>query len=100
MINTIKEASKQLSVPCPIFIDLKGMLIRTLSSNKPIEIKEGQRVYLTDDPSMVGLYDDLIVIDASNFAGKLAAEDKVILNYGQIELTVVGFEDKQVYKQK
>ena len=38
LINNIKEASKQLSVPCPIFIDLKGMLIRTLSSNKPIEI--------------------------------------------------------------
>ena len=47
---------------------------------------------------MAGLYDDLIVIDASNFAGKLAAEDKVILNYGQIELTVVGFEDKSVYE--
>ena len=54
LIKNIKDASKQLSVPCPIFIDLKGMLIRTLTNNKRIEIKQGQRVCITDDPSMAG----------------------------------------------
>ena len=55
---------------------------------------------MTDDPSMVGIYDDLIVIDAINFAGKLQENDKIILNYGQIELTVTGFEKKEEYKKK
>ena len=55
---------------------------------------------MTDDPSMAGIYDDLIVIDAINFAGKLEVNDKIILNYGQIELTVTGFENKEDYKRK
>ena len=100
LISNIKDASKQLQHPCPIFIDMKGMLIRTLSTNKEIPIEEGQRVCMTDDPSMVGVYDDLIVIDAKNFAGKLEENDKIIINYGQIELTVTGFEKKEEYKKK
>ena len=79
---------------------MKGMLIRTLSTNKEIPIEEGQRVCMTDDPSMVGVYHDLIVIDAKNFASKLEENDKIIINYGQIELTVTGFEKKEEYKKK
>ena len=39
------------------------------------------------------------MIDAQSFAGKLVKKDKVILDYGRIELTVTGFEDKEVYKK-
>ena len=94
LISNIQDASQQLSVPCPVFIDLKGMLIRTLTTNKRIEIQPGDRICLTDDASMAGYYDDLVVIDCPKFAGKLRSGDKITVNYGSIELSVVGFESK------
>ena len=98
LTKNIQESIEQLSVPCPIFIDLKGMLIRTLPTNNRIELKVGQRICLTDDADLVGIYDDLVVIDCPQFSGKLREGDKVVINYGSIELTVTGFEDKETYK--
>ena len=89
-----------MSVPCPVFIDLKGMLIRTLTTNKRTDIVPGQRICLTDDASMAGLYEDLIAIDCPKFAGKLRPGDKITVNYGSIELSVVGFESKEAYKEQ
>ena len=43
---------------------------------------------------MAGLYEDLVVIDCPKFAGKLRPGDKITVNYGSIELSVVGFESK------
>ena len=36
VIKNIQKASDELVTSCPIFIDLKGMLIRTLVRNKPV----------------------------------------------------------------
>ena len=98
LTKNIQESIQQLSVPCPIFVDLKGMLIRTLPTNNRIELKVGQRICLTDDADLSGVYDDLVVIDCPQFSGKLREGDKVVINYGSIELTVTGFEDKETYK--
>ena len=66
---------------CPIFIDLKGMLVRTLVKNKPIKLAPGKTVYIGDDPSMAGKHDNLIVIDSRKFAAKLRRGDKITFNY-------------------
>lgn len=36
ILESVKAASEELATSCPIFIDLKGMLITTLSNNEPI----------------------------------------------------------------
>ena len=36
ILGQVKAASEELQTSCPIFIDLKGMLVRTLGTNQPI----------------------------------------------------------------
>ena len=60
VIEQIQAASDELGTSCPIFIDLKGMLVRTLVKNKPIKLAPGKTVYIGDDPSMAGKHDNLI----------------------------------------
>lgn len=36
LISNVHAASDELANSCPIFIDLKGMLIRTMMETKPI----------------------------------------------------------------
>ena len=38
VIDNIQAASDELGTSCPIFIDLKGMLVRTLVQNKPTQL--------------------------------------------------------------
>jgi len=100
VINNIQKASDELVTSCPIFIDLKGMLIRTLVENKDIQLVPGQEIRISDDPSMAGKFDDLFVIDNAKFAAKLRKGDKITLNYGTIELRVEGFETRESYHSK
>ena len=73
------------------------MLIRTLTTNKKVDAKIGKRICVTDDENFAGRSNDLFVIDSPGFAGKLRIGDKITINYGSIELTVVGFEQKADY---
>ena len=41
VIRNIQAASDELQTSCPIFIDLKGYLVRTITENKPIELQAG-----------------------------------------------------------
>ena len=38
ILESVKAVSEELRTACPIFIDLKGMLIRTLPTNSTIEV--------------------------------------------------------------
>lgn len=49
VLENIQAASDELSTACPIFIDLKGMLIRTIVQNKPIKLEPGQEIHISDD---------------------------------------------------
>lgn len=91
VLEQIHIASDELGTSCPIFIDLKGMLVRTLLKNKPIQLVPGKPVYIGDDPSMAGKYENLVIIDCKKFAAKLRKGDKVTFNYGQVELVVKSF---------
>lgn len=99
VVSNLQQASDELVTSCPIFIDLKGMLIRTLVENRPIEVEPGAEVRISDDPTMAGKYDDLFVIDCSKFAAKLRKGDKVTVNYGTVEFEVMGFETKESFLQ-
>lgn len=94
VLENIQAASDELSTACPIFIDLKGMLIRTIVQNKPIKLEPGQEIHISDDAQLAGKYDDLFVIDCPKFAAKLRAGEKITLNYGTIELEVQRFVSK------
>lgn len=82
VIENIQAASDELSTSCPIFIDLKGMLVRTLVKNKPVKLVPGKSVFIGDDPSMAGKHENLIIIDSRKFAAKLNRGDKITFNYG------------------
>ena len=98
-MGNITGASDELGTSCPIFIDLKGMLIRTLVENKPIELAPGVPIYITDDPALAGKYDNLFVIDSPGFAAKLRKGDKITLNYGTIEMCVERFVSRERFFQ-
>ena len=95
VISNINGASDELGTSCPIFIDLKGMLIRTLVQNKPIQLVPGEAIHICDDPALAGKYDNLFVIDSPGFAAKLRAGDKITFNYGTIEMCVESFIDRE-----
>ena len=76
------------------------MLIRTLVENKPIELKPGEPIYITDDPALAGKYDNLCVIDNPGFAAKLRVGDKITLNYGTIEMSVERFVSREIFFQQ
>lgn len=97
ILESVKAASEELTTSCPIFIDLKGMLITTLSTNLPIQVEQGETVYISDDAEMAGQYKDLFSIDCPRFSAKLRVGDKITLDYGTVELTVRGFKTKEEY---
>ena len=99
IIGNITRASDELCTPCPIWIDLKGMLIRTLVENRPIQLTPGTPIYITDDPALAGKYDNLFVIDSPGFAAKLRQGDKITLDYGTIEMSVERFISRDRFFQ-
>lgn len=99
-LKSIKEASEELGTACPIFIDLKGMLIMTLKNNCIIDVKKDEEVYIGDDPEMAGKFDDLTILDCPKFAAKLQIGDKIAFEYGTLELEVTGFISKAEYLKK
>ena len=97
IISNIHEASDELGTSCPIFIDLKGMLVRTLVNNDSTQLEPGKQVYIGDDPAMAGKHNDLIVLDNKEFAGRLREGDKITFEYGQVELVVQSFLSTQEF---
>lgn len=100
LISNVHAASDELANSCPIFIDLKGMLVRTMMETKPIQLQPGQNICISDDTSMAGKFEDLFVIDSPKFAAKLRQGDKITLNYGTVELIVKDFISKDEYMSR
>lgn len=96
IMNAIKQASNEVGVPCPIMIDLKGLLMRTLSGQAPITVEKGQEIRMTSNRELLG-NDDIFVIDAPDLSEVLETGETLKLDYETLELTVTGIESEEDY---
>jgi pyruvate kinase len=79
-------------------VDLKGPLIRTLAfkNNYSIKVKTGQEIRISSNQEILG-DEGMFVIDYPMLDEKLKINDKIIIDYGAIVMTVIGFENEDKY---
>lgn len=80
-------------------VDLKGPLIRTLGFKEKtysIKVESGQEIRISTNKNWKG-DQNLIIVDYEHLADKLIVGDKVLIDYGGIVLTVIGFETEEKY---
>ena len=99
IINNIKKAALKENKDISIMVDLKGPLIRTLGfkdASYSIKVHSGQEIRISTNRSWKG-NENLFVIDYEKIAEKLLVGDKVLIDYGGVVLTVIGFESEEKY---
>lgn len=99
IVENIREASNEVEKQCAIMVDLRGPLIRTLafdSGEHSIKVKAGDIVRISTNQTLKG-NQQMIAIDYPDIYQKLQIGDKIIIDYGGVVLTVVGFEEEDNY---
>lgn len=80
-------------------IDLKGPLIRTLGFKDTmysIRVLTGQEIRISTNKALKG-DEGMFGIDYDSIHEKLIVGDKVLVDYGGVVLTVIGFESEKAY---
>ena len=90
IINNVRSVSDGLA----ILVDTKGPEIRTKNIGDPIKIIKGDQIVIKggDDQSGEGL----LVVDYLNFARDIPVGSSVLIDDGELELTVVAKEDDKL----
>lgn len=99
MIQNIRSATIKTNKDVAIMIDLKGPLIRTLGFKDTmysIPVKTGQEIRISTNRIWKG-DENMFIIDYEHIDAKLVVGDKVLVDYGGVILTVIGFESEQKY---
>ncbi len=96
MIEKVKEASRQTSIPVALLLDTKGPEIRTgqLKDNQPITLDNGKRITLTTD--LVEGTADLLTISYKNLPGEVSPGKKIFIADGLVELEVEQVEGNTI----
>lgn len=92
VIENTRKVSKDLS----IIIDTKGPEIRIsgIEEENPFPVEEGQIIYLTGNLELTG--DDVVHVDYPTFAAELEAGKQILIDDGEIGLTVQAIEGDKV----
>lgn len=82
-------------------VDLKGPLIRTLGFKNmySVKVENGQEIRISSNQSILG-DKGMFVIDYDNIHEHLRIGDKILVDYGGIILTVIGFESEEKYLKR
>ena len=90
IIDNVRSVSDGLA----ILVDTKGPEIRTKNIGDPIKISKGDQIVIKggDDQSGEGL----LVVDYLNFARDIPVGSSVLIDDGELELTVVAKEDDKL----
>jgi len=91
LIDNIRQASKNLNIPCAIMQDLQGSKMRTGILWKPIEVAKGEEILLIktgDEDKLLKKEDFKIIPIQYNLAGKVQKGDTILIDDGLIELAV------------
>jgi pyruvate kinase len=94
-IDLIRETAAQLKTPVTLLQDLQGPKIRTgLIKNGAVTLQQGQTFRLTVDP-LEG--DETIAsVDFPDLTDSVRAGGRILLDDGNLELVVVGVDEKTV----
>lgn len=96
--DTIKviEQTRKVSKDLSIIVDTKGPEIRIadIEEDAPFPVEEGQIVYLTGNRELVA--DDIVHVDYPTFAAELEAGKQILIDDGEIGLTVEAVEGDKV----
>ena len=90
IINNVRSVSDGLA----ILVDTKGPEIRTKNVGEPVRITKGERITISggDDQSREGH----LVVDYANFARDIPVGSSVLIDDGELEMTVVEKKDDQL----
>ena len=88
-------------------IDLKGLLLRTISGNADIHVEVEDEIRFSANKEFAG-NDDVFVIDwpgLREYSRKadsqpLKVGSEVLIDYGKVRLEVVGFESEDTYRKR
>lgn len=94
-IETIRKVSKETGIYIPILVDLQGPKIRVGNIPEPIKIKEGQDLILEATDKVNN--PEIVPVDYEGIANDVKAGDKILLDDGNIGLSVTKVVNNQVY---
>ena len=83
MIDNIRTVSDKIG----ILLDTKGPEIRTCNFQNDIEVNQGQEVTFSFKPNKLP---NNICVNYKNFVSDLAVGDKILIDDGDVEITVTG----------
>lgn len=89
IIKNVQQVSPELS----IIVDTKGPEIRMagIEQDAPVPVTEGQTLYMTGDLEKTG--DDTVHVDYPTFAEEVPVGSQILIDDGEIGLTVTAVED-------
>lgn len=96
-IETIRKVSSEIGKFIPILVDLQGPKIRVGAINKPIDIKEGQKIILEATDNVTN--PEIIPVDYEGIADDVKIGDKILLDDGNVGLKVLDIIDHKVYTE-
>ena len=85
VINNIRQVSDRIA----ILIDTKGPEIRTNATEKGLDVKKGDQVYVKGAPG-VKSYDNVICLSYEEITSDVPVGSKLLIDDGYIELEVTG----------
>ncbi len=90
IINNVRSVSDSLA----ILVDTKGPEIRTKNITDPIKISKGGKMTITGADVQSG--EGVLVVDYPNFARDIPVGSSVLIDDGELELTIVEKQDNQL----
>ena len=84
MISDIRQVSDKIA----LLIDTKGPEVRTVKTDKVIELKTGQEIKIIGDPGKETT-DECIYVSHKNFVKDVPDKSKILIDDGYVELQVV-----------
>lgn len=101
IVNNVKKAAKEAGKNIGIMVDLKGPLIRTLGFKNmySVNVLSGQEIRISSNQAILG-DEGMFVIDYNSIDEHLEIGDKILVDYGGVVLTVIGFEDEEKYLKR
>lgn len=80
--------TRKVSDKIAILLDTKGPEIRTTICDQPIELKKGNKIYITGDPSQKSSADGIFVTYPA-FSSDIPLDSTILMDDGELELKVL-----------
>ncbi|MBU8893732.1 MAG: pyruvate kinase [Bacteroidales bacterium] len=88
VINDVRQVSEKIA----LLIDTKGPEVRTVKTDKVVELKTGQQILIKGDPAKE-TNDEYIYVSYKNFVQDVPDQSTILFDDGYIELKVIKKQD-------